>query len=121
LSHLYLWDNRKKIACAWLANSRVDVCKHSYFPLLLPIFRFSAFVIALFYEHFSFSQTCTRVYITRCKHGIIECSCACSLKAPTEYRCNYAQCFGWLNVCMCITSNWVSHKKNSDFELTIEE
>jgi hypothetical protein len=34
------------------------------------LFRYSAFVIVLFYKNnFSFSQTCARVYITRCKHG----------------------------------------------------
>ena len=45
----------KKTARAWLANSRVDVrlCKHSYFPLLLAI---------CYSTHFSFSQTCTRVF-----------------------------------------------------------
>jgi hypothetical protein len=72
----------KKTARAWLANSRVGVI----FPAAS---RSSVIVIVLFYNikiveniflclhwvgarvstHFSFSQTCTPVYITRCKHG----------------------------------------------------
>ena len=59
------------------------------------LLRYSAFVIVLLAfrarvsTHFSFSQTCTRVYITRCKHGKCFLFFNHQMKVSLQYSCGW--------------------------------